>query len=111
MILESTFTGAALPPGASVQHIRLNAFNTTTGTTFITDELNGEGFAVWVAMHVARSTDNERVYIWARRADVVTEGPGDSVQNRSFDLDFNQTLAVIGMCLNPMDPDDNDWGN
>jgi hypothetical protein len=109
--LTPTFEGTHLPTGGHVNHIPVNAFNLQPGVTFITDEMTTTGFAVWVTMSVARAPHSERVFVWARRADEVTETPGDSVDNRTFDFDYCTPVGVVGNVVNWMDPDDNDWGN
>lgn len=102
---------APMPDGHNVQYIDLNAFNLMPGVTFSTYAPDEEyPIGCWVVMQAHRHIDNEMVWVWARRADLITEGP-DEVITQTFMLDFNDQVHMIGLCVNPYDPDDNDWGN
>ncbi len=103
-----------LAPGLidRLPHVNLRAFNLTPGATFLTEDPDGDHpFAVWIVMQVTRHVDNEMVWAWLRRADLITEGPGDMIPTQTIMVDFNQPVALIGYCVNPNDPDDNDWGS
>jgi len=92
--------------------LSLNAFNVVPGVAFMGEGHEDEHLAqVWIAMTVERSNEGEKVYIWARRGDLVVEGPGQGIANMIFEKDYNDAVEVCGIVVNPLDLDDNDWGN
>lgn len=84
--------------------IGLRVFNLTSGAAFmLIDEPDPR---VYIVERLVRDVNFETVSIWAHDA---TEQE-DFAKERAFHLDFNATVALVGICVNPTDPDDNDWG-
>ena len=89
----------------------LDAFNLGIGAAFmVTSEPDPR---VWVVVRICRDSTFERVYIWARNANMYELGTqwGDlSIPTKAFDFDFNHKVALVGLVVNADDPDDNNFG-
>lgn len=91
----------------STESLGLRAFNIIPGATFmLVDEPDPR---VWVAEKVSRDANHETVSVWAHDAsESFTES--DLAGERAFVLDYNSTVALVGLVVNHDDLHDTDWG-
>lgn len=84
--------------------VRLDAFNLIVGAAFMVyDEPDPR---VWIVEKVYRDGDFEDVSIWAHDA-TNNEHLGNE---KAFLFGYCSKVALIGLVINPEDPDDNNWG-
>jgi len=85
-------------------HLPIRAFNLVIGAAFMVPYAPDP--RVWIVERVVRDEHFERVFLWAHDG---TNHP-DLAREMAFDLDFCDQVALVGLSVNPSDPDDNDWG-
>ena len=88
--------------------IPLNAYNLIPGAAFmVVDEPDPR---VWIVEKVGRDVNFERVYVWAHDGTFAQDQDGNVAFEKAFNFDFNTTVALVGLAVDPSDPYDNDWG-
>jgi hypothetical protein len=92
-------------PNLPTDSVGLSAFNLIPGAAFML--IDQPDPRVWVAEKVVRDENFERVSVWAHDA---THNP-DLPFEQAFNLDYCTQVALVGIVVNPTDPDDNNWGN
>lgn len=109
--IAQAFTPDAVNPNLPRDTIGLRAFNLIPGAAFmLIDEPDPR---VWIVQHVSRDLNHERVNVWAHDGTNASDEAAfkGSSDHLALNLDFCTLVALIGLVVNPGDPDDNDWGS
>lgn len=100
----------------SAPRIFIDAFNIIPGTTFVAPEQwpyeSPEGCEQYfVATTKLHRSDDETVHVVARPLSYDDEiFSGQRVRAHSFTFDFCDKVSLVGLVVNPNDPDDNNCG-
>ena len=95
-------------PNLPSESIGLDAFNLIPGAAFML--IDQPDPRIWVAEKVVRDNNFERVYVWAHCLDRDVAGDFDLATEIALNLDYCTKVALVGLVVNPGDPDDDNFG-
>lgn len=104
--MSSLFVAQAGQANPNLPHdvVPLDAFNLIPGAAFML--IDQPDPRVWVAEKVSRDADLERVSVWAH----VGDSHNYLAAEIALNLDYCTKVALVGIVVNPSDPDDSNWG-
>jgi hypothetical protein len=89
--------------------IGLRAFNLVPGAAFML--IDQPDPRVWIAEKVSRDAATERVSVWAHDGTNADIEDQHLAFEQAFNLDYCTLVGLVGIVVNPDDPEDNDWGS